>query len=258
MIIAYHRPKTLDEALALLARSEPETLPLGGGTVLSRPGPGRYAVVDLQELGLNQIEARGGRLEIGAAATLQQMYAHAGVPAGLRQPIRRETTYNLRQTASVAGALVTADARSPFATAMLALDAVLVWDTGEETTLEVFYAQPERRKKRLILRVAIPEGVSCGYEAVAKTPADVPLVCGAVGSWPGGRQRIAIGGIGGAPFVLREKTGAEAWGSFDALIDEKLINAHSQLSEHINLQSNYFKSTILILVQRLTAGQAVE
>jgi CO/xanthine dehydrogenase FAD-binding subunit len=31
MITAYHRPQTLEEALALLAR--PEALPLGGGTI---------------------------------------------------------------------------------------------------------------------------------------------------------------------------------------------------------------------------------
>ena len=35
MITTYHRPQTMDEALALL--NQPNTLPLGGGTLLSQP-----------------------------------------------------------------------------------------------------------------------------------------------------------------------------------------------------------------------------
>lgn len=35
MILEYHRPKTIDEALALLERDNPRTVPLGGGTTLS-------------------------------------------------------------------------------------------------------------------------------------------------------------------------------------------------------------------------------
>ncbi len=36
MIIEYHRPETLEQALALLSRKNPPTLPLGGGSYLSR------------------------------------------------------------------------------------------------------------------------------------------------------------------------------------------------------------------------------
>ena len=53
MITTYHRPQTLDEALTLLA--QPNTLPLGGGTLLSHPTPDPVSVVDLQALGLNAI-----------------------------------------------------------------------------------------------------------------------------------------------------------------------------------------------------------
>jgi CO/xanthine dehydrogenase FAD-binding subunit len=58
MITAYHRPQTLDEALTLLSR--PDARPLGGGTILSRPGPDPIQVVDLQSLGLNTINKKGG------------------------------------------------------------------------------------------------------------------------------------------------------------------------------------------------------
>ena len=51
-IRAYHRPATLDDALALLA--QPDVVPLGGGTVLNGlPASTPAEVVDLQALGLD-------------------------------------------------------------------------------------------------------------------------------------------------------------------------------------------------------------
>ena len=85
MIIEYHRPEKLDDALALLQRATPKTLPLGGGTVLNSPADDQYAVVDLQELELAGIDAKGSNsLEVGAAATLQALYEHAGIPDALK------------------------------------------------------------------------------------------------------------------------------------------------------------------------------
>ena len=71
MITAYHRPKTLDEALTLLAK--PNTLPLGGGTLLSKPTTDPVEAVDLQALGLDSINKNGQNLELGATLTLQSL-----------------------------------------------------------------------------------------------------------------------------------------------------------------------------------------
>ena len=68
MITTYHRPQTLDEALALL--TQPNTFPLGGGTLLSQPTVDPVQVVDLQSLGLDSLTKKGNDLEIGATCTL--------------------------------------------------------------------------------------------------------------------------------------------------------------------------------------------
>jgi CO/xanthine dehydrogenase FAD-binding subunit len=49
MIVEYHRPESIDAALSLLNRNDPITVPLGGGTVLSRRITSDCAVVDLQK-----------------------------------------------------------------------------------------------------------------------------------------------------------------------------------------------------------------
>jgi CO/xanthine dehydrogenase FAD-binding subunit len=64
MITMYHRPQTLDEALTLLA--QPNTVPLGGGTLLSHASTSLSAtnpvsVVDLQALGLDSINKKGNQ-----------------------------------------------------------------------------------------------------------------------------------------------------------------------------------------------------
>ena len=54
MITIYHRPKSIEEALQLLGRTAPRTVPLGGGTLLSHPHSEAVEVVDLQALGLGR------------------------------------------------------------------------------------------------------------------------------------------------------------------------------------------------------------
>jgi putative selenate reductase FAD-binding subunit len=123
MITTYHRPQTLDADLALLAR--PNAFPLGGGTLLATrpPQADPISVVDLQSLGLDAIHKKGSNLEIGATVTLQALLENERCPAALKPALKLESPLNVRNSATVAGALVSCDGRSPFATALLALDA---------------------------------------------------------------------------------------------------------------------------------------
>ena len=73
MIIEYHRPETLQDALALLARSEPVTLPLAGGTALDHSSAQQLVVVDLQALKLDAIRSRRNFLDLGAMVKLQSL-----------------------------------------------------------------------------------------------------------------------------------------------------------------------------------------
>jgi putative selenate reductase FAD-binding subunit len=208
MITAYHRPQTLDEALQLLA--QPATLPLGGGTVINTPAfkSQDFAVVDLQALDLNKIRKNGHTLEIGATTTLQQLLESTAAPAALQQAIRQETALNIRNAATVAGTLVTATGRSPFATAMLALD-TKVTVTGQQPKLLSLAEYWTLRPQGLITLLTIPVNVKCAYEQVARTPADQPIVCAALAQWSGGRTRLALGGTGKDPLLAMDGTEAD-------------------------------------------------
>lgn len=215
MIIEYHRPEELQKALDLLARAEPNTVPLGGGSSLNKPSREPVAVVDLQALGLDRLEAHGKYIDLGATLTLQKILESERCPAALAAAIRHEASYNLRQVATVAGTLVAADGRSPFTTALLAMDAQLILLPGDEALSlgDLLPVRRERLAKRLVHRVTLPANVSLAYDYVARTPADLPIVCAAAAVWPSGRTRVALGGFGDAPrlaFDGNEAEGIEA------------------------------------------------
>ena len=139
MIIEYQRPTTIPEALYLLAREQPVSYALGGGTYINRGMDLEYAVVDLQSLGLGSIIEAGNLLQVGATATLQDLLQFNGLPEDVYQSIKHEATTNLRQMATIAGTIVTANGRSPLATMLLAMDA----------SLEVLAFEKDPKQERL-------------------------------------------------------------------------------------------------------------
>lgn len=214
MITTYHRPKTLDEALTLLAR--PNTLPLGGGTLLAHARASAplneeaTEVVDLQLLGLNSLTKTGNSLELGATLTLQALLESEHCPPALKSALKLEAPLNIRNTATVAGTLVACDGRSTFACVLLALDAKLELRTSKtETRTSNIGDYLPLRPRGLITSITIPLNAKLAFDYVARTPSDKPIVCVAVAGWGSGRTRLAVGGYGKTPRLAMDGTEAE-------------------------------------------------
>jgi len=207
MIAAYHRPQQKEEALALLGRKSPRTVVLAGGLSVNQASPGdAFEVVDIQALGLGGITSRGNSLILGAAVTLQTLLDSSEIFPALQEAVRRQDAYNRRQVATVAGSLLAGDGRSPFAAAFYALDPVLVIEAAGQEPIERhlgdIYALGEGELEgKLITACLVPTNLSLAYRAVARTPADRPLVCAAVSQWASGRTRVILGGHGPRPIL---------------------------------------------------------
>ena len=207
MITTYHRPKTLDEALTLL--SQPNRIPLGGGTLLSKPAPDPVEVVDLQALRLDAITKNGNTLEIGATVTLQQLLDSVPCPEALRSALRLEAPLNMRNAATIAGTLVSCDGRSTLATVMLALDAKLeLRPSPDESKIFGIGEFLPLRPRGLITSVALPLNTKLAFDSVSRTPSDKPIVCAALAQWNSGRTRLVLGGFGGSPLLAMDGTEA--------------------------------------------------
>ncbi|MEW5939542.1 MAG: FAD binding domain-containing protein [Chloroflexota bacterium] len=215
MITAYHRPKTLAEALTLL--SQPNALPLGGGTLLSHTSTSLSAsvardsvsVVDLQALGLGSITRKGNELEIGATATLQQLLESEHCPEAMKKALKLEAPLNLRNAATVAGTLVTCDGRSSFATSLLALDSKLTIIVNRQSEIVNLGEFLPLRPRGLITQITIPLHAKFAFEYVARTPSDKPIVCAALALWGQSRARLVVGGWGKSPSLAMDGTEAE-------------------------------------------------
>jgi CO/xanthine dehydrogenase FAD-binding subunit len=212
MITAYHRPKTLDEALMLL--TQPNRTPLGGGTLLAlrKPGADPIEAVDLQSLNLDSIKKSGNNLEIGATGTLQQLLESEHCPDALKSALRLEAPLNLRNAATVAGTLVSCEGRSTFASVLLALDAKLEQTKLDNSKIETRTSNigdflPLRNLQgSLITSITIPLNTKFAFDYVSRTPADKPIVCAALAQWNSGRTRLALGGYGKSPLLAMDGT----------------------------------------------------
>ncbi len=208
MITAYHRPQTLDEALAIL--SKPNTQPLGGGTLLSQPQTDPVQVVDLQALGLNSINKKGNDLAIGATVTLQELFESKDCPPALKTAIKFEAPLNLRNAATVAGTLVASDGRSTFATVLLALDSRIdIRNSKTDSRVSSIGEYILARPRGLITSITIPLNTKLAFESVSRTPADKPIVCAALAQWTSGRTRLVLGGYGKSPLLAMDGTEAD-------------------------------------------------
>ena len=213
MITAYHRPKTLDEALTLLA--QPNRTPLGGGTFLAQKKSDPVEAVDLQAIGLNAVKKQGNNLHIGATVTLQQLLESEDCPEGLRTALKLEAPLNLRNAATVAGTLVSCDGRSTFGTVLLALEARLELTKLENSKVETRITNlgdflPLRDLQGwLITSITVPLNTKLAFEYVSRTPSDKPIVCAALARWNSGRTRFALGGYGKSPLLAMDGTEAE-------------------------------------------------
>lgn len=207
MISTYHRPETLDEALTLL--TQPNTVPLGGGTLLSKATADSVAVVDLQRLGLDSLRVNGNDLTIGATCTLQSLLESDSCPAALKTALKLEAPLNIRNTATVAGTLVASDGRSTFATMLLAMDAKIELMVNRQSSIvncgEFLLTHPSG----LITSITIPINTKTAFEFVSKTPADKPIVGAAIAQWNSGRTRLTLSGYGKTPLLAMDGTEAD-------------------------------------------------
>jgi CO/xanthine dehydrogenase FAD-binding subunit len=207
----YHRPKTVEEALKLLA--QPDTVPLGGGTKLLAADLTAHAVVDLQALGLDQVHIDHNKLHLGAMVRLVDWAAYLAADAGsgspaelLQKAIHQAGPNTYRNAATVGGTTAARLPDSELLAAMLVLEAELLLHKPHPETISLAdYLAAEERPDGLITEVRLAwESGQGSSERVARTPADYPIV--SVTKWqPDGRPpRLAATGIDSRPVRLTQ------------------------------------------------------
>ena len=236
----YLMPRSMPEAIGLLARHGPELLVMAGGTVampLINEGislPER--VMSLRHAGLDRLERRDDVLAIGAAVTLSQLLAQDAVPL-LSEAARHTASWSIRNMGTVGGNLFTPPPGGDVAVALLALDAqVRVAGPHGERVLALAdfftgFMTNALAPDELLVEITVPTAArETAFLKFGRKHANTPAVVtvavalehrdGRVGA-----ARIALGAAG--PHPIRA-TGAEAvltGAVLDALIIERAAKA---------------------------------
>ncbi len=205
LVTAYHRPASVGEALDLLQK--PARVPLAGGTTLNADRePCDLEAVDLQDLGLDSITAEpGGRVSIGATATLDTIRRCDLLGDPLRELARAEQPSTLRTLATVGGLVARAPSESLLLAALLAHD-------GRVELAGPAGTAPARRGMAELLSTGVPAGslitavsIDPGGQAVwagtGRTPADTPIV-GVYARRTGSGIVMALTGVAGSPVLV--------------------------------------------------------
>jgi carbon-monoxide dehydrogenase medium subunit len=216
---AYHRPATVDEAVALLA-GPGESRPLAGGhsllPIMKLRLVSPEALVDLGRIpGLDAIEPDGGGVRIGAMATHAAVAGSAAVLSAC--PVLGEAASQIgdrqvRNRGTIGGSVAHADPGADYPTVLTALGATIVVTgpggerevAADDFFLGVFSTALGAGEIVTAVRVpGTPAGTGAAY-AKKKHPASGYAVAGAaaVVTLAGGSctsARLVIGGVTGTP-----------------------------------------------------------
>ena len=189
----YLRPQTLDEAYALCQKRA--NLVLGGMLWLKMQNRTVDTVIDLCDLGLDQVEDLGEEWRIGAMVPLRALETHPGLAqathGAMADCLCHIVGVQFRNLATVGGSIYGRFGFSDPLTLFLALGAVVELHHAGEVPLADFVNQPYTRD--ILTHIRLPKHPGrVAYLAQRNTATDFPVLTCAVAVGEGG-ARCAIG-----------------------------------------------------------------
>jgi len=231
--VSYARPRTVDDALALLAGNEGARALAGGQTlinVMKQRAASPELLVDLAALSeLRQIAVSGTTLELGAMVTLTALMRSSEVEVS--RPILAEVAatvadVQVRNRGTLGGNICVNDPANHFPPLLVALDASMtILSSGGERTVsaEEFFVgvfETAVGEGDLLTRISVPAGRDDGMAGVT-LGAHGTYIASAAASVVDGAWRIALGCVAAVP--LRATAVEEKLSGVD--LDETAVRA---------------------------------
>jgi probable selenate reductase FAD-binding subunit len=204
---AYHRPPNLEDALQLLSRPQIQTVIVAGGTYINAHMAETVdEVIDLQALGLDDINYSEGRLSLGAMIRLQTIVENKEAPDLIRETAYREGPNTLRNEATIGGVVTGADPESELLAALLVSEAEVELQSasgGRRMSLPDFLADRSAALNgTLITAISLATTGNGATERVARTPADRPIVAAVARRNERDQLYLALCGVAYMPILV--------------------------------------------------------
>jgi aerobic carbon-monoxide dehydrogenase medium subunit len=247
----YHKPASIEDAVAALAGAQDATLLAGGQTLLATMKQHLAAPSDLIDIraisGMVGVSGNGGKLSIGAATThaevagnaevkkhcpaLADLAAHIGDPA-------------VRHMGTIGGSIANNDPAADYPAAMLALGATIVTNTREIAADDFFQGMftTALEDGEIITSVLITPPAKAAYAKFAQPASRFAMVGVFVADGTAG-LRVAVTGAGengvfrhaGLETALSGTWSAEAVNGVDVSADGLLSDLHGAADYRANL-----------------------
>jgi len=218
----YFQPRSLPEALELLATHGADLLVIAGGTVamplvnegISLPDQ----VMGLRQAGLDAIRREGDELHIGATTTLTALAGQSHSPL-LAEAARLSASWAVRNMGTVGGNLFTPPPGGDVATALLALDARVIAANvrgSREIPLESFFTgflTNALAPDELVTEIVVPlDPGATNFVKFGRRQANTPSVVTValnlhLADGSVAQARIALGAVGPHPLRARHAEG---------------------------------------------------
>ena len=270
----YHRPSTVDEAVAMLAALGGTGKVLAGGQSLVPLMSMRLAapenLVDINHLpGLAAVEVDDAEVRVGALARHSDVerdeQAYAAVPL-LRQALQHVAHPTIRNRGTTVGSLVHADPAAEMPAVLALLDGAVELRSTRGTrsvpAAEFFVGPMESSTALDELAVAAsfrrpPRGSGSAFRELARRHGDYAM-CGVgavVTSDPDGAvvaARVALISVGPGPVLVdMGEAVSGSGGGFSRAAVHELVDAHIEPEEDIHATAEYRRHLAHVLTARV-------
>jgi carbon-monoxide dehydrogenase medium subunit len=259
----YHRPSSVDAAIAALTGAEDGKIVAGGMTLLPTMKQRLASPSDLIDLAaiadLKGLSEAGGALVIGAMTTHATVAADATVKAripALAQLAEGIGDAQVRNRGTIGGSVANADPAADYPAAVLGLGAT-VRTNRREIAGDAFFTglfETALEPEELILSISFPVPTKAAYVKFAN-PASRYAIVGVFVAQTAGGVRVAVTGAGPNAFRVPEMEQALA-GNFSAEALNGIAVAADDLNGDIHASAEYRAHLVSVMAKRAVRAAA--
>jgi CO/xanthine dehydrogenase FAD-binding subunit len=249
----YYRVKSLEEAYEL--NQKKSNVVLGGMLWLKLQRRTVGGVIDLSDLGLDEITESEDAFEIGAMVRLRTLEQHPGLNDylgnALHECLHHIVGVQFRNVATVGGSIFGRFGYSDVLTLFLALDCrVRFFHAGEMSLAEYAAKEPLEKELRndILEAVILPKHVKAvAYRSVRNSATDFPVLTCCV-AWDG-TWRVSVGAR-----PMRAALVVDTQGLLDGGMDARAFGVWASdqfmTGSNVRASAEYRKKMIAVLVRR--------
>ncbi|MEQ9495766.1 MAG: xanthine dehydrogenase family protein subunit M [Deltaproteobacteria bacterium] len=254
----FHRPKTVEEAVAALKKTDGDGKLLAGGQslipVLKHELAMPSALISLADIGgLDQIAAEGDAVVIGAKCTHAEVAA-SDVVQGALPALAKLASHigdpQVRHRGTLGGSVAHADPAADYPAAVLALGATIKTDRREIAADDFFtgFFETPLEDDEIVTGVSFPKAEKSAYAKFA-SPASKYAIVGVFVAKTSGGVRVAVTGAGPKVFRVTEmETALAANFSSDAIKDIKV--SADDLNGDVEANAEYRAHLVTVMARR--------